>query len=348
MVVTYKCPSCGGPMVYGAEEGTLVCQYCGATATVAEMEAAERAGKNVREENTAGGQEAREAMKAYRCPNCGAEVVTNEDTVASICGFCGSPNLVEDRLQGEKRPARLIPFKITRQQAEAKFRAWTKNGLLTPSGFTRSNTLEKITGIYVPFWLYDMMAEVDMTAVCTRTRVTRTGDMEYTYTDHYDVRRNIGVHYEKVPADASKEMDDKLMDALEPFSYDDLKRFEMPYLSGYVAERYQYDDAELFDRIKQRVRQYADNACRETIGGYGSVNVVNEQVQMDKAASEYVLLPVWMLSYTYKGEHRMFAINGQTGKTVGKPPISLGKAAAWYGGVAAVCFILLNVIGGLL
>lgn len=348
MVVTYKCPNCGGPMVYGAEEGSLVCQYCGATATAAEMEAAEKARKNVREES-AGGREsqAREAMKSYRCPNCGAEVVTNEDTVATICGFCGSPNLVEDRLTSE-RPARLIPFQITRQQAEAKFRAWTKNGLLTPSGFTRSSTLEKITGIYVPFWLYDMMAEVDMSAVCTRTRVTRSGDTESTYTDHYDVRRNIGVRYTKIPADASKEMDDRLMDALEPFSYDELKTFEMPYLSGYVAERYQYSDMELLDRIKQRVQQYADNACRETIGGYGSVNVVNEQIQMDKTDSEYVLLPVWMLSYTYKGEQKMFAINGQTGKTVGKPPISPGKVAAWYAGVAAVCFVLLNVIGGLL
>lgn len=366
MVVTYQCPNCGAPMVYGAKEGSMVCEHCGTEKTVAELEALKRqAESGNRDQGNSQGQngsweQAQESnrekkrpqdqtqdFKSYRCPNCGAEVLTDEDTVATVCSFCGSPNLVEDRLRGEKRPVRLIPFRISREQAISKFKAWTRNGLLTPAGFTKSHTLEKITGIYVPFWLYNIRAGVDMNAICTRTRVSRRGDTEYIYTDHYDVRRSIDVGYDKIPADASKEMEDTLMDALEPFSYQDLTQFELAYLSGYMAERYQYTDEELMDRIRERVHRYADNACRETIGGYASINVVHEDIRLNKLDSEYVLLPVWMLSYTYKGKRCMFAINGQTGKTVGRPPISMGKVAAWYAGVAAVCFVLLNLIGGL-
>lgn len=373
MVVTYQCPNCGAPMVYGAKEGSMVCEHCGAEKTVAELEELKRQSEADQQERRNGqnqqtqpnqqnkqnqqnqqtqkmeqaGADQTQDFKSYRCPSCGAEVLTDEDTVATVCSFCGSPNLVEDRLRGEKRPVRLIPFKINREQAISKFKAWTRNGLLTPAGFTKSHTLEKITGIYVPFWLYDIRAGVDMNAICTRTRVSRRGDTEYIYTDHYDVRRSIDVGYDKIPADASKEMEDTLMDALEPFSYQDLTQFELAYLSGYMAERYQYTDEELMDRIRERVHRYADNACRETIGGYASINVVHEDIRLNKLGSEYVLLPVWMLSYTYKGKRCMFAINGQTGKTVGRPPISMGKVAAWYAGAAAVCFVLLNLIGGL-
>lgn len=37
-------------------------------------------------------------------------------------------------------------------------------------------------------------------------------------------------------------------------------------------------------------------------------------------------------------------MNGQTGKIVGKPPISLGKVASWFGGIAAAAFVTLKII----
>lgn len=41
-----------------------------------------------------------------------------------------------------------------------------------------------------------------------------------------------------------------MMDRLEPYNYNNLKDFQMPYLAGYIAEKYDYDDDDLLPRVK--------------------------------------------------------------------------------------------------
>ena len=38
-------------------------------------------------------------------------------------------------------------------------------------------------------------------------------------------------------------------------------------------------------------------------------------------------------------------MNGQTGKIVGKPPISKGKVTAWFAGIASLSFIVMKSVG---
>lgn len=75
-----------------------------------------------------------------------------------------------------------------------------------------------------------------MHANAERVRTTRKGDTEYIYTDHFQVFRNISAKFEKIPADASEKMPDDAMDKLEPFNYNELTAFSMPYLSGYLQK----------------------------------------------------------------------------------------------------------------
>ena len=58
-------------------------------------------------------------------------------------------------------------------------------------------------------------------------------------------------------------------------------------------------------------------------------------------------MPVWILNYNYKGKIHTFAMNGQTGKIVGKLPKSFGKIAAWFGGIFAGVTGILMLLGGL-
>ncbi len=51
-----------------------------------------------------------------------------------------------------------------------------------------------------------------------------------------------------------------------------------------------------------------------------------------------------MVSYDYERAEHIFAMNGQTGKVVGKPPISAGKVAAWFGGITAGAFLALRLV----
>lgn len=348
MTVSYKCPTCGAALEFDPESGKVSCGHCGYQSTVAEMsqnaeqeETFEKA-EQVEKEGETG------TFKVYRCPSCGAEMLTDDYTSATICGFCGTPGLMEDRLSGQLKPTFVLPFRLDKEAAIAQFKTWTKGNILTPRGFSSQSTLEKITGLYVPFWLYDYDANVQLNAHCTRVRVSRQGNTEYTYTDHFEVLRDINVEYDNIPTDASEKMEDGVMDLLEPFDFSELKQFEMPYLSGYLSERYTYTSDELQGRAKNRARNFAIQSARNTIQGYTGVSVVNQQLRIRELREDYVLLPVWMLNYRYQNKNYQLAINGQTGKQVGTLPVSGGRAAGLFGAVTAAAFVLLTLIGGLM
>lgn len=280
----------------------------------------------------------------YECNNCGAEILTDPDTTATNCSFCGAPVVLGDRLRGELAPAKVIPFSISKEEAIAAFKKWCRNGLLTPRGFMAADRIKEITGIYVPFWMYDLDSNAQVEAVGTKIRTYTRGDYIYTETRFYNVYRDIDLRYVNVPVDASEKLNDELMDKLEPYHYGNLKEFKTPYLAGYIAEKYNFTDEELYSRVKEKVQPFIDSYIQSTIQGYATVNYKNKQIHTSKKNAMYVLLPVWMFAYDYDDQEHIFAMNGQTGKVVGKPPLSAGKIAAWFSGIAGSIFLALKLI----
>ena len=280
----------------------------------------------------------------YQCQNCGATLITDLQTTATTCSFCGAGVVLGDRLSGSLAPAKVVPFSISKKQAQDAFRKWCKKGLLTPKDFMTADRIKNITGMYIPFWLYDMNGQGEATATCTKVHTYTRGDWIYTKTKYYNVYRKVDLNYLKVPCDASKKMDDKMMDKLEPYQYNDLKTFNMPYLAGYIAEKYDYDDKELLPRVKKRVDSYVDSYIRSTMSEYTTVKYNHKRVNVRQKQAYYTLLPIWMVCYDYKQETYTFAMNGQTGKVVGRPPLSRGKIAAWFAGISSVSFIILKLL----
>lgn len=348
MVREYECPNCGAPMIFDSTLQQMLCEHCGTAKTVREMEQLKKGNQEdeAEEEVYHTGEEA--TFRRYTCPGCGAEILTDDYTAATFCSFCGNPTLMEDRLSGEKTPAKIIPFKINKEQAQNMYRSWCRKGLLTPRDFTSQTTIEKITGMYVPFWLYDYKADARIDADCTKVKRERRGDMEYTHTDHYRVRRDVSDTYKKVPVDASEKMPDDVMDRLEPYSYGEIQDFNMGYLSGYMAEKYNFTSDELKKRVEKRVNEYILREARSTINGYSSTVVTGQNVRLHCQGASYAMLPVWLLNYRYKGKEYLFTLNGQTGKIVGTLPISKGKMFAWFGGITVVLYLLLTIAGGIL
>ncbi|MHA6251493.1 TFIIB-type zinc ribbon-containing protein [Oceanobacillus sp. CAU 1775] len=333
MVIHYKCPNCGSDMSFDSESGKLSCGNCGRQDNIESF--SDEFIETVFEEDEA---------KEYHCNNCGAVLVTDADTTATKCSFCGAAVVLADRVSGILAPSLVIPFTINKEQAIEAFKKWCRNGRLTPRGFMTANRIKEITGMYVPFWVYDLNSKAKISAVGTKVRTYSRGDYIYTETKFYDVYRDLDINFSRVPADASEKMDDELMDKLEPYDYGSFKDFKTPYLAGYIAEKYNYDDKELLPRVQEKMSGSIDNYIRSTISGYTSVNYKNRDIHTKNAKSLYVLLPVWMLYYDYDKAEHIFAMNGQTGKVVGKPPLSMGKIAAWFGGIAGSTFILMKII----
>lgn len=380
MVTHYKCPNCGADMEFDPGSGMLKCGSCRHEESIEKMAGMENnpGDAEVSYDMDDDDRKAEEAsfeqdyedtsyeddpshhhtfsdheINEYHCQNCGAVLITEPQTAATRCSFCGAGIVISDRLSGVYAPEYVIPFSITKEQAQEAFKKWCRKGLLTPKDFKVADRIKDITGLYVPFWLYDLNGKGEAVATCTKVRTYTRGDWIYTETRYYHVYRKVDLDYLKVPCDASKKMEDSMMDKLEPYSYSNLKDFNMPYLAGYIAEKYDFDDEQLLPRIKNRIYSYVESYLRSTVTGYTTVHFNKLDIHIRKKKSDYALFPVWMVCYDYRKAEHTFAMNGQTGKIVGKPPISKGKVAAWFFGVSGGCFLVLRLItflvgGGLL
>ena len=268
-VTNYQCPACTAPLKFVASSGKLECEYCGSSYDVAEIEAlyAEKEEKAVEafqnEQQVNPAQETAQAdLRVYTCPSCSAQLVCDQTTAATSCPYCGNPSVVPGQLTGVFEPNYVIPFQLDKQEAENALRRHYKNKILLPKEFRSDSHIQEIRGVYVPFWLMDMHADVDQTFHATRSSVHRRGDYEIITTRHYNVRRAGTLEFERVPADASSKMPDDYMDSLEPFNYSEMKPFSTAYLPGFLADKYDIsaeDCTGVYPWNRHRLRQlYAD------------------------------------------------------------------------------------------
>ncbi|MBR3366675.1 MAG: FYDLN acid domain-containing protein, partial [Lachnospiraceae bacterium] len=155
----------------------------------AAKEAGGASGKQAGE--TSGGSWGKDAarMRAYNCTTCGAELLCDDTMAAFNCPYCGNATIIPGHFDGTGRPDHVLPFKISREQALETLKGYYKGKHLLPSSFASANHLEEIKGVYVPFWLFNGEADVDIQFAATRVRRHISGDREITETDHFAVRR---------------------------------------------------------------------------------------------------------------------------------------------------------------
>ena len=341
MVIQHKCPGCGSDMVFNADTGLLHCESCGRNENIEKMKQQNQGGSYEEFVSWTGRNTYQDESAAqYQCNNCGAILITGADTTATNCSFCGAPMILGNRLSGELAPSKVIPFSITREQAEEAFKKWCKKSILMPDNFKKADRLKSIAGMYVPFWLYDVNGKGEVWGEGKIVHHSRQGNYEITETEYYDLYRNVDLYFNKIPVDASEKMDDATMDKLEPFDYSELQDFKTPYLSGYLAEKYNYTDEQMFPRVQERVASYTMEYIRSTMRQYTSTSIENRKLSIWPKEVHYTLLPVWILCYDYKQMEHCFVMNGQTGKIVGKPPISKGKTVLWFCIIFVIVYIL--------
>ncbi len=349
-VVNYQCPNCDAPLKFGSQNQKWDCEFCGSSFQLEDLKGQEAKGEGT----VSGGEyDAREnewraeelqGMKAYSCEQCGGEIIADETTSASFCPYCGNTAIFPKQFEGVFRPESVLPFKKDKKQAKEAFKQFCKGKWLIPRDFTSANKIEEITGVYVPFWLYDCKADSDITFHATKVKTWRQGDYQYTKTDYYAVKRAGDMEFDQVPADGSTKMNDQLMSAIEPYDYQEIAPFSTAYLSGYLAEKYDQSAEDVKPRVDERMRNSAVRVLQDSVHGYSSVNVAQNITNLKYNKTHYVLLPVWMLVSKYKGKDYMFAMNGQTGKMVGNLPVSTGRTVATFfgimGGVTAVVYLM--------
>ncbi|MBO4636376.1 MAG: hypothetical protein J5685_04440 [Clostridiales bacterium] len=343
MADTIKCPNCSANLVFDADAQKMRCDWCGAMFTTKELEdlrvdeleevASSKEQSQVQTDTSVPEEESKTEeipqeqpdAQEYVCNSCGAVVVTDANTSASFCAFCGSPALVGSKLTREFRPSKIIPFKYGKEKAVEKFFEWCKGGRMTPLDFVSDRNIEKLTGLYVPFWLFDVDGHLDIEATATKSSSVTTGSKTVTTVRTYRIKRRRKYHWSRIPLDGETKVDDLLMEAIEPFKYKDLRDYDYRYLSGFYADVYDLDNKALEQRLVKRITEYIDEEYKLTVKNYPSPRIVSNKNRIGGIKAEYALLPVWFLHYKYLNKDYYFAMNGQTGEVAGVPPVSVLK-----------------------
>lgn len=339
----YKCLNCQAGLEFDPSSQKWKCGYC-----FSEFEKEALDAKTPDAEETQKVEEPdvdQPEMDSYRCTNCGAELIADSTTAATFCLYCKSPTIIKARFSGRFKPKYVIPFQLTKEQAKKLYQTWISKCLFAPDVFKSKNEIDKITGIYAPYWLFDTTANGMIQGEATKVNSWTQGDYHYTMTKYYEVIRSGHVRYDNIPVDASVKLDDKLMMKIEPFDYKDIKDFSMQYMSGFMAEKYDVEEMKARPVMEERANKYIQERLNSTVQGYTGFHVRNQSVQLMDTNDDYTLMPIYLLVNKFNGKEHVFIVNGQTGKVVGDTPISKMKQFLFGLGIFVAVW-LIGVIGG--
>ncbi len=318
----YKCPNCNGALEFNPLTEQLECSHCGNGYSIQQIEndSPNKGSKNRQKRETDKIQSKEpETMECqiYTCTSCGGELMVSDAEVSTYCAYCGQPTIVFSRISNELKPDNIIPFKISKEQAVEGIRERLKKGFFVPREI-KNFEVEKVRGIYVPYWLYNIHYYDKQIVAATNKKSSLAGPF-YIY--------EAEAEYNKVLLDASKQLNDETSMKLEPYDLRLLKEFKPAYMSGFYADRADQKGDEHKRRAALRVKTMFDEEAREdvsfSIGPFGYI--VKSEPRFQIKNEKYALLPAWFLTFRYKNEPYTMLVNGQTGKIVGSVPLDKKK-----------------------
>jgi ribosomal protein S27E len=353
----FSCPACGAEAQWNAAKQALVCPFCG---TVAPMAPPAEGGEVVEHDLVAAlrsipeDQRGWQTEKKYvKCQSCQAITVFDPAHVAQRCDFCGSSALIPvEEIKAPIRPESLLQFKISEGNARDLVRGWYGKVWFAPNALKSRALTDTVRGIYLPYWTFDAQAHAAWTAESGYNYY----ETEY-FTDSEGRQQSREVqrtrwepssgaldHFfndELVPG--SKGVPANLLAKIEPFpTTTDLKPYDPGFLSGWVVEQYQIDLVAAAQNARGKMDREIEQMCAQQVPG-DTHRFLQVNSEYREQTFKHVLVPVWVLAYTYGSQSFQVVINGYTGAITGKHPLSWGKITLAVLAVIIVLVILFSI-----
>jgi len=340
-----KCPQCGGTMDFDPEVYKMHCPYCDYTEDVPRDDTVPAKAEELDfdsvelSENFDWGA----AQKTVTCKSCGATTVYDALEVANECPYCGSNQVMEVADIKTMAPGGVVPFRISAKQAGEKFTAWIKGKLFCPNEAKKSARAESFQGIYLPYWTFD----ADTHSVYSgeygyqKKRKNKDGNEEV----YYEWHRGDGVLDKFIDDElvcaCGNNHDKAMLNSIEPFNTEDNVAYRPEYLAGFAAERYSLGVKDAWVKAKQAIKNKLHNLCENKLRTEHNADTarnVSVNTQYSNITYKYLMLPIWISSFTYKGKVYQFMVNGQSGKVSGRSPVSPWKV------LIAILIVLLIIL----
>lgn len=305
-----KCPTCEAALIYNPASGKMECLYCNNEYDVEETDLNAEVNASLEDEHTI-------KCNVYRCTECGGEIAINGVESATFCSYCGQPTIVFDRVTATKKPKYIIPFSHTKEEAVDNIRKKILKGFFVPRDF-RKFAIERVRGIYVPYWIYDITYE---------DRQSYKGIVQDEFTKREEVKyfyREGKCYFQYVTLDASLQLADDSSERLGDYNMSELTPFDMKYFSGFYADCYDFNEKQLQEFAVQRVQGLFDGEIRKSIST-AELEMIYSHPNYEITRADYAMFPVWFLTLVYNDESYTILENGQNGNVVGAVPYDKGK-----------------------
>ncbi|MDO5787759.1 MAG: hypothetical protein Q4P09_08650 [Phascolarctobacterium sp.] len=299
------CHSCGAPAEFDIIHQSYHCQHCGAHTDVdTTLEFVKKwRGEQRHKLKQAVTQQDLQA-ESVSCANCGAEVVLPAGEITAKCDFCGGKLVRKEFNQQEYFPEIIIPFYITPQEARSQLDKWLAANKDTKEAQIISQHCKQLAAYYLPYQV--VQGSVDC-------EIFRDGSTK---------KYRCAGYVENVAVNASKQMDNSVLNAMEPFDWTKAVPFEYGFIAGQRAKMQDLGPKALEQRTLEEIHEAYLPTIEKTLQTDGLD--VHSYLRQD-SWSLSALLP----AYVWQGQGLKLAINGQTGRVAVKVKQQI-KTRPWY------------------
>jgi hypothetical protein len=349
----YPCAACGAQAEWNPAKQLLVCPFCGSAAP---FDVDESTGAFVEHDLSKALRELPDesrgwqtAKRSVQCQSCKAVSVFDPERVGQNCDFCGSPALVDyEEIKAPIRPQCVLPFKMTEGQVREQIRRWYASKWLAPGRLKHRALVDRVRGIYIPYWTFDAHvvcpweAEAGHYHYTTETYRDNKGHTQTRQVRHVRWTAASGVvrhFFDDEPVPATLGVSHALLKQIEPFPTADMVPYDTAFLSGFVVEHYQLALVQAAQHSQASMRQQLHGMCAADVPGDTHRNL-RISPEFSGQTFKHMLVPVWLLTYTYGAKPYQVLVNGFTGEMAGQHPFSPWKIALLVL-IAIVVFIVI-------
>ena len=356
----FGCPSCGGQLEWDPSHAQMKCPYCDSLVDVPSAQdfVAEEHDLLAFLESHPRAQGYGVTLTQLTCRQCGASVQHPAGRRDLTCPFCGSSYVLEDEKPPAEvlKPESLLPFTVGKQDTESRFASWLGRGWFRPNDLKRLGRLDRIAGLYLPFFTFDALARSAWTAMAgfyytvqERVSVVEGGR---TVWRQKSVRK---VRWEPASGSRSDVYDDVLVPAIVderlnlilkvyPFDLKRLVPYDSRYLTGFGILNPDLALKAVYGIARNNMVADQRSRCSKDVPG-DTQRDLRVKTDLSEQTFKHVLCPLWIGSFRYKGKVYPFVVNGQTGSLYGEKPWSAWKIASALGVAALVVLLLWWLFG---
>jgi hypothetical protein len=343
----HACPACGAQAGWNPTTQKLVCAFCG---TESPYQIDRETGRVQEMDLTSALRNLPDAERGW---------LTDRRSVQ--CGSCRAVMVFESARVGQNdyseikapiAPVGVLPFTIDHHTVRDRIRAWWRSKWLAPSRLSRSALVDTVRSLYIPYWTFDAAVHCPWDAeaghyyyvavpgrdakgrpVIRQERRTRweaaAGVVDHTFDD------------EPVPGTQGLPLD--LLRQVEPFpTQQHALPYDTAFLAGHVVEHYKVVLIDAAQQAQEQMQAKLQILCARQIPGDTYRNLQIHPVFAGRTF-KHVLVPVWLLSYTYGRRTFQVIANGFTGAIAGRYPYSPWKIAALVALGVIVVAVLLTI-----